>query len=139
MDDAPSRAEFNEGLSSVEARRRLAEFGPNSLPMAKPPSMLEWLTELLASRRGSVVLAGAFGIYAMSLAGGADEDVARTMALLVAILGDLTLVLSNASQQSVFHHWRLPAPQPLFAPIAGATVALLTCPVSSSSRLLRSS
>jgi Ca2+-transporting ATPase len=85
---------------------------------------------LLGLAQGSVVLAGAFGIYAMSLAGGTDEDVARTMALLVAILGDLALVLSNASQQSVFHHWRLPAPQPLFAPIAGIAVGLLTLAIA---------
>jgi Ca2+-transporting ATPase len=85
---------------------------------------------LLGLAQGSVVLAGAFGIYAMSLAGGTDEDVARTMALLVAILGDLALVLSNASQQSVFHHWRLPAPQPLFAPIAGVTVGLLALAIA---------
>ena len=80
---------------------------------------------LLGLTPGSIVRVAAFGTYLVALQGGGDPDVALTMALLIAVLGDLVLVLGNASQHSVFQHWRLPRPQPLFAPIAAAAIGLL--------------
>jgi Ca2+-transporting ATPase len=79
---------------------------------------------LLGLAQGTVVLAGAFGIYALSLGIGVDVDVARTMALLSAVIGDLVLVLNNAGQHSVFETWKLPKLQPLFVPIAATTLGL---------------
>ncbi|RYJ00560.1 MAG: cation-translocating P-type ATPase [Acetobacteraceae bacterium] len=97
---------------------------PRSESVAGLPQILFGLVQ------GTVVLAAAFGIYATALRSGVDVDVARTMALLAAVLGDLALVLSNASQHSVFERWALPRPQPLFLPIAAATLALLTLAVA---------
>jgi Ca2+-transporting ATPase len=74
--------------------------------------------------QGAAVLAAAFGIYAAALANGADDDVARAMMIVTTIIGNLGLVLSNSSQQSMFAG-ALPRPQPLFLPIAAVTLTLI--------------
>ncbi len=74
--------------------------------------------------QGTAVLVAAFGIYAGALAIGVDTDVARAMTIVTTIIGNLGLVLSNSSQHSLFTG-TLPRPQPLFVPIAGATLTLI--------------
>ena len=74
--------------------------------------------------QGTAVLVAAFGIYASALALGAGADVARAMTIVTTIIGNLGLVLSNSSQQSVFAG-TLPRPQPLFLPIAAVTLTLI--------------
>jgi Ca2+-transporting ATPase len=85
---------------------------------------------LFGLAQGAVVLALCFGIYAGALAQGVDVDVARAMALMTAVLGDIALVLANAGQHSVFQRWTLPRPQPLFVPIAAATLVLLSLAIA---------
>jgi len=80
--------------------------------------------------QGLVVLTGAFGLYAGALGAGVEEDVARTMALLLAVLGDIVLVLANAGQHSLFERWRLPRPQPLFLPIAASILGLVALAIA---------
>ncbi len=80
--------------------------------------------------QGAVVLGVSFGIYAGALAQGVDVDVARTMALVTAVFGDIALVLANAGQHSVFQRWTLPRPQPFFVPIAAVTLTLLSLAIA---------
>lgn len=80
---------------------------------------------VLGLAQGAVVLAASFGIYAGALAYAVDVDVARTMAIATATIGDLVLVLTNSSQHSALDRWAWPRAQPLFLPIAAATLTLL--------------
>jgi Ca2+-transporting ATPase len=96
---------------------------PRSESVASLPQIVLGLVQ------GTIVLAAAFGIYAGALANGVEVDVARTMALTTAILGDVSLVLTNARQQSVFERGNLPEPQPLFLPITGMMLTLLVLSV----------
>lgn len=73
--------------------------------------------------QGGAVLVAAFGVYAGALALGVDADAARAMTILATIVGNLGLVLSNSRQHSIFAGASL-RPQPLFLPIAAATLTL---------------
>lgn len=98
-------------------------------PRRRSESVAGLLQILMGLAQGAVVLAAAFGIYAAALTSGVEADIARTMALLTAVLGDLALVLANARQHSMFEQWRLPKPQPLFLPIAVLMIILLALAV----------
>ena len=92
---------------------------PRSERVAALPQLLYGLMQ------GAAVLAAAFGVFAVTLSMGVDEDVARAMTLLTTIVGNLGLVLSNSSQHSIFETGAQPRPQPLFLPIAGATLTMI--------------
>jgi Ca2+-transporting ATPase len=80
--------------------------------------------------QGAVVLTAVFGIYAGTLGTGATADLARTLALLTAVLGNLALVLSNSGQRSLFERLALPQVPPLFMPVAAATILLMAAAIA---------
>lgn len=97
--------------------------------MRRPPrrrsESVAALSQLLYGlAQGTAVFVAAFGIYVGALAVGVDTDVARAMTIVTTVIGNLGLVLNNSSQHSLFAG-ALPRPQPLFLPIAGATLTLI--------------
>lgn len=74
--------------------------------------------------QGTMVLAAIFALYWMSLGTGAATDTVRTMVLLAMIVGNLGLVLANASLRSAFSGGSL-QPQPWFWAIAATALGLM--------------
>jgi Ca2+-transporting ATPase len=62
MEAAQIETEFQSGLTTAEARRRLEVFGPNSLPSARRPSPWDRLLRL-AREPMLILLLLAAGIY----------------------------------------------------------------------------
>ena len=114
--DSMSSLAFEDTPAEPDIMRRPPRRRSESV--ASLPQLLYGLAQ------GTAVLAAAFGIFAGALAVGVDDDVARAMTIVTTIIGNLGLVLSNSSQHSVFES-ALPRPQPLFLPIAAATLTLI--------------
>jgi len=108
MPPTPPSAPFHQGLTTVEAQRRLAADGPNLLPGSEPPTL--WRTTLtVLTEPMFLMLLVAGGIYLLL---GDRAEAAFLLVAVFAVIG-LTLVQERKTQRALASLRDLSAPRAL--------------------------